>query len=1003
MYSASLGKLNKCSTILHKLKFNTRHHRIICQSRIYTTSTTIHQQQSNAPLNSSTTWLNGTSVAYIDEMYYAWKNDPSSVHTSWQAYFKTGTYATADQARVGISTQQSQPTHVSPLTAKVVLLVRAFQVRGHLLATLDPLGIQPPRVDNEELKLESYGFTDNDLDKKIDLSTLTADISGFLDQSRGSVTIRHIWQRLHEVYTGNIGYEYMHIPSVEKCNWIRSRIEPHVKQVLSNETKLKIYERLAWSELFENFLKEKYATAKRFGLEGAESFIVGMKSAILKSADLGAEAVVMGMPHRGRLNVLQSVVRKPLEQLFREFQGLHDERVDPDTAGGDVKYHLGMSHDRMLANGKKLHLSLLANPSHLECVNPLVQGKTRAKQQYSGDTTRDKSFGLLLHGDAAFAGQGVVYESMGLMNLPNYTTGGTLHMVINNQVGFTTDPSHSRSTPYCSDIGKAYNIPIFHVNGDDAEAVHHVCELAAEYRYRYKTDVIVDLVCYRKHGHNEVDEPMFTQPLMYKAIQEQKSTLTKYREQLLGEGVDKKEIDRINHKVTSRLQAAFDNKENYHDKLSDWMESNWSGFKGKSKYAAPIQTGVDSKILQHIGHVVSSVPDGFNIHRRLETILKTRAKAVESGEGFDWSMGEMFAFGSLLLEGKHVRLSGQDSERGTFSHRHSVYTDQVNGKRYTPLHHLNDNGEYDKNKVAPFIVSNSHLSEFGVMGFELGYSMESPHSLVMWEGQFGDFYNGAQVIVDQFITSGEEKWLRQTGLVLLLPHGYEGAGPEHSSARLERFLQQMSDDYTVLPDQYESKQIQDANMQVCNVTTPANYFHMIRRQIHREFRKPLIVMTPKSLLRHPLARSNLDEFTGDTLFKKIIPEHESFDSQSVKRHILCSGKIYYDLLQRRQEKNINNIVITRIEQIAPFPYYLVADECKKYSNAELVWCQEEPMNMGAWTYIQPRLLATQTNINKLDNVDIRYIGRKPSGSTAAGKDYIHKKEQDKIITDALTL
>jgi len=970
--------------------------------------------QSTVTGSASSSFLNGTNSAYVDAMFHAWRDNPASVHASWDAYFKTGNFVApptlvsdttaVSSGPVGQSSAQRATTPdggvvVSVGAAKILQMVRAFQVRGHLLAKLDPLGLLPPRPDHEDLRLETYGFSEADLDREVDVSAVgeTLNMKGFLDRERGKVTLRKIYQRLTDTYCGSIGYEYMHIPSVEKCNWIRQKIETRDQIVFSREAKLQLLDRLTWADHFEQFLKNRWSTAKRFGLEGAESFIAGMKSIIGHSAELGVENIVIGMPHRGRLNVLNTVVRKNLAQILSEFDEAHED--DPDAGNGDVKYHLGMSYDRTSGKSNKLiHLSLMANPSHLEAVDPVVLGKTRAKQFYAGDNAREKVMAVLVHGDAAFAGQGVVYECFGLSNLTNYTTGGTIHLVVNNQVGFTTDPSSSRSGPYCTDLAKMLNCPILHVNGDDPEAVVQACEFASEWRQKYKSDVVIDLVCYRKHGHNEIDEPMFTQPLMYKKIKEHPSTLSLYQKRLLGEGISQKEIQTLSDNANAILEKAYEDAKQIKTSKPEWLSGTWKGLRGPKEYSAPQTTGLQLDTLASIGAKLTQYPEGFAVHSRLQAVLKAKAKAIADQKDIDWGTAEALAFGSLLMENKHVRLSGQDVERGTFSHRHSVFHDQNTNATYLPLNNLLPN------KQAHFTVSNSHLSEYAVLGYELGYSLENPHALVLWEAQFGDFVNTAQVIIDQFISSGEDKWLRQSGLTMLLPHGYEGQGPEHSSARLERFLQQSNDHPEVIPPADKSHATQQVNWQIVQPTTPANYFHALRRQLHREFRKPMVVFNPKSLLRLKEASSSFADMGPGTSFRKVIADEHIKDAKAVKRVLFCSGKVYYDLAKRRAEGKLSNVAIARVEQLTPFPFHEVAEQIKAYPSAEVVWVQEEPMNMGAYNYVKDRFAAAARQLcNKGDNFKLRYIGRNPSASTAAGHLYSHRKELEAFLKEAFTL
>ncbi|CAN8251494.1 unnamed protein product [Cochlearia groenlandica] len=955
------------------------------------------------PLSTLTdSFLDGTSSVYLEELQRAWEADPNSVDESWDNFFRNfvGQAATSP----GISGQTIQES------MRLLLLVRAYQVNGHMKAKLDPLGLEEREIP-EDLMPGFYGFTEADLDREFFLGVWR--MSGFLSENRPVQTLRAILSRLEQAYCGTIGYEYMHIADRDKCNWLRDKIETPTPRQYNTERRVVIYDRLTWSTQFENFLASKWTTAKRFGLEGAESLIPGMKEMFDRAANLGVENIVLGMPHRGRLNVLGNVVRKPLRQIFSEFSGGTKpiDEVGLYTGTGDVKYHLGTSYDRPTRGGKHLHLSLLANPSHLEAVDPVVMGKTRAKQYYTKDQNRTKNMGILIHGDGSFAGQGVVYETLHLSALPNYCTGGTIHIVVNNQVAFTTDPSAGRSSQYCTDVAKALDAPIFHVNADDMEAVVHACELAAEWRQTFHSDVVVDLVCYRRFGHNEIDEPSFTQPKMYKVIRSHPSSLQIYQEKLLQSGqVTQEDIDKIQKKVNSILNEEFNASKDYIPQKRDWLASHWTGFKSPEQISRVRNTGVKPEILKNVGKAISTFPENFKPHRGVKRVYEQRAHMIESGEGIDWGLGEALAFATLVVEGNHVRLSGQDVERGTFSHRHSVLHDQETGEQYCPLDHLTMNQDPEM-----FSVSNSSLSEFGVLGFELGYSMENPNSLVIWEAQFGDFANGAQVMFDQFISSGEAKWLRQTGLVILLPHGYDGQGPEHSSGRLERFLQMSDDNPFVIPEMDPTlrKQIQECNMQVVNVTTPANYFHVLRRQIHRDFRKPLIVMAPKNLLRHKQCVSNLSEFDDvkghpgfdkqGTRFKRLIKDQSGHSDleEGIRRLVLCSGKVYYELDEERKKSETNDVAICRVEQLCPFPYDLIQRELKRYPNAEIVWCQEEPMNMGGYQYIAPRLCTAMKALKRGSFNDIKYVGRLPSAATATGFYQLHVKEQSDLVHKAL--
>ena len=851
--------------------------------------------------------------------------------------------------------------------------------------------------------------------------------------------LRDIIARLEQIYTKSIGVEYMHIWDHEQVNWIREQIETPQAMVFTKEEKLRMLDRLTWSDHFEAFLASKYSTAKRFGLEGCEVLIVGMKELIDTATEEGVDNVVMGMPHRGRLNVLANVVRKPLEHIFSEFQGLTSPNHEEDFSGsGDVKYHLGMSYTRPTHSGGTVHMSLVANLSHLEAVNPVVQGKVRAKQHYTGDTKREKCMPILLHGDAAFSGQGVVFETMGLSDLHDYSTGGTVHIVVNNQIGFTTDPRSSRSSPYCTDVAKAIQVlilrnahiphsargplsltwltslapsscsslpvplslvwqaPIFHVNGDDVEAVARVCRLAAKWRQRFHRDVVIDIVCYRKHGHNELDQPMFTQPMMYAAISKQKPTIKAYQEQLIAEGVvSAADAKALSDSVTNQLAEKLEASRTFQATKGDWLSSNWSGLLPPNVEAKDLTTGVELDVWKKVGAALSTYPEGWTPHRMVGKIYQQRSQMIETGKGIDWAVGEQLAWGTLLAEGNHVRISGQDVERGTFSHRHSVIHDQKNfGEKYVPLRHIDPN-------QAQFNACNSSLSEFGVLGFELGYSLENPRSLVMWEAQFGDFANTAQCMIDQFICCGEQKWLRQSGLVMLLPHGFEGQGPEHSSARLERFLQMCDDDEDVFPETTgRQSRLQTANWAICNVTTPANYFHVLRRQVLREFRKPLVIMSPKSLLRHRLVKSDIEDFLPGTRFQRYFADSGEglVSDDKVRKLVLCTGKVYFDLLAAREAKGIDDIAIARCEQISPFPSDKVQADIAKYSNAEVVWCQEEPKNAGAWAYTRPRIATAARDVRPLQPT---YAGRSPLAAASTGHASTHAKELEQFVNEAL--
>ncbi|KDQ56423.1 hypothetical protein JAAARDRAFT_36583 [Jaapia argillacea MUCL 33604] len=967
----------------------------------------------SASTSSGDAFANGANGYYVEEMYKRWREDPKSVHVSWDVYFSG-----MDRGLSSAQAFQSPPSFLPTPTGgapslhahsgvelddhlKVQLLVRAYQVRGHHVAQLDPLGIldadltktRPP-----ELELSHFGFNERDLDKEITLGP--GILPHFVTTEVKTMKLREILSLCKRLYCGAVGIQYVHINDTEQCDWIRERVEVPKPWNYTIDEKRMILDRLIWSESFEKFMANKFPNEKRFGLEGCEALIPGMKALIDRSVEHGVKDITIGMPHRGRLNVLANVIRKPIEAILNEFFGT----ADPDDwPAGDVKYHLGANYIRPTPSGKKVALSLVANPSHLEAADPVVLGKTRAIQHFEKDEkNHEVAMGVLLHGDAAFAGQGVVYETMGLHSLPNYGTGGTIHLIVNNQIGFTTDPRFSRSTPYCSDLAKSIDAPIFHVNGDNVEAVTFVCQLAADWRAKFKKDVVVDIVCYRRHGHNETDQPGFTQPRMYKVIEKHESPLTLYSKFLVGRGTfTEKDIQEQKKWVWEMLERAAEDSKSYVANSKEWLSAPWQGFPSPKELAEtnlPTRaTGAKEETLKMIGKSISTYPPGFNIHSNLARILTARGKTVESGQNIDWSTAEALAFGSLVLEKKHIRLSGQDVERGTFSQRHAVVHDQANERQYVPL-----------NNIAPhqahFVVCNSHLSEYGTLGFELGYSLVSPDALTIWEAQFGDFANNAQCIIDQFIASGERKWLQRTGLVMSLPHGYDGQGPEHSSGRLERFLQLCDDHPHVYPTPEKIvRQVQDCNMQVVYPTTPANYFHVLRRQIHRDFRKPLILFFSKSLLRHPKARSSLDQMTGNTNFHRYLPEPYTdslVPAEQIRRHILCTGQVYYTLLQEREDRGIKDVAISRIEQLSPFPYDRITPHLDTYPNADLLWCQEEPLNNGAWTYVGPRIRTAANETQHHKGKHPLYAGRDPTSSVATGSKVQHKREIQAFVEAA---
>ncbi|WP_366555867.1 2-oxoglutarate dehydrogenase E1 component [Aquibaculum sediminis] len=855
---------------------------------------------------------------------------------------------------------------------RALMLIRAYRVRGHLEAQLDPLGLVKVEP-HPELDPKSYGFSDSDMDRPI-----------FIDNVLGMeiATLREIVQALRETYCGSIGVEFMHIQDPDQKRWIQERIETrdHNRTDFTIPGKRAILERLTAAESFEKFLDRKYTGTKRFGLDGAEAMIPALEQILKRGGHLGLEEVVIGMPHRGRLNVLANFMAKPFQAIFSEFQGgaAHPEDVG---GSGDVKYHLGTSADREF-DGNVVHLSLTANPSHLEAVNPVVCGKVRAKQQQRGDSDRTKVMALLLHGDAAFSGQGLVPETLDLSELKGYRIGGTIHFIVNNQIGFTTNPVNSRSGPYCSDVAKIIQAPILHVNGDDPEAVVHAARIATEFRQTFKKDVVIDMFCYRRFGHNEGDEPAFTQPLMYERIKGHPSTRHIYAQQLSSEGVvSEKEPDALVQQWFDRLDQEFEASKSYKPNKADWLEGAWSGFKAARGYDPRRgRTAVSEEQLKEVGEALCSYPEGFNVNRKIQRQLDNKRKVFESGTGIDWATAEALAFGTLLIEGHPVRMSGQDSNRGTFSQRHASLIDQKTEEIYKPLEHIRP----DQGKLE---IVDSPLSELAVLGYEYGYSLAEPKALTLWEAQFGDFVNGAQIIIDQFLVSGEAKWLRMSGLVMLLPHGYEGQGPEHSSARMERFLQLCAED----------------NIQVVNCTTPANFFHALRRQVHREFRKPLVVMTPKSLLRHKRCQSNLADMTGDSSFHRVMVQPQlPSKPKDAKQVVLCSGKVYYDLLEEQEKHQVKDVHLIRLEQIYPFPWDALQERLEPYRHCELVWCQEEPRNMGAWSFVETFIEETADEIG-FKKPRPRYAGRRAAASPATGRFQRHVAEQNQLLQEAFTV
>ncbi|WP_207460247.1 2-oxoglutarate dehydrogenase E1 component [Azospirillum sp. SYSU D00513] len=956
-----------------------------------------------------TSFLFGSNAGYVAELYANFLKDPTSVDPSWNGFFKEldddsravldelrgASWAPRDEDEAGLEpaatlggngngamlahTQQvyggisHQQLRAATLDSiRALMLIRVYRVRGHMNAHFDPLGLEK-REPHPELDPATYGFGPGDLDRPI-----------FLNYSLGleSATLRQILDILTKTYCGTVGVEFMHIQDPEEKAWIQERFESGQHRTSpAIGAKRAILERLTAAEGFEKFLQLKYTGTKRFGLEGGESLIPALEQILQRGAELGLKDVVVGMAHRGRLNVLANFMGKPFTAIFSEFQG-NPSTPDEVQGSGDVKYHLGTSSDREF-NGRIVHLSLTANPSHLEWVNPVVLGKVRAKQQQRGDLEREQVMGILLHGDAAFAGQGIVAETLGLSELRGYRTGGTVHVITNNQIGFTTNPTYSRSGVYCSDMAKMVQAPIFHVNGDDPEAVAYISRMAIEFRQKFKRDVVIDLVCYRRHGHNEGDEPAFTQPLMYKKIRNQPTTRELYVRKLVSEGsLPQEEADRMAADFSRQLETAFEAANAYKPNKADWLEGKWTGLEAaKIDDDRRANTGVATDVLKEVGLKLCDYPKDFAINPKIARQLEAKRKSIETGEGIDWATAEALAYGTLLVEGTAVRLSGQDSGRGTFSHRHAVMYDQNTEDKFVPLNHL-------RADQAPFEVHDSPLSEAAVLGFEYGYSLAEPHNLVLWEAQFGDFANTAQTIFDQFISSSESKWLRMSGLVMLLPHGYEGQGPEHSSARPERFLQMCAED----------------NWQICNVTTPANLFHIFRRQIRRTYRKPLVLLTPKSLLRHKLCVSNLSELAEGTSFHRVLGEigTDLVPNEQVRRVVVCSGKVYYDLLQERLSRGIKDVVILRLEQLYPFPRQTLAAEFAKYPNAQVVWCQEEPENQGAWLFADRRIEGALASVNHKAGRPA-YVGRPGAASPATGLLKRHNQEQAKLVDDALTV
>jgi len=959
-----------------------------------------------------TSFLEGSNSSFIEELYLKYINNPENVPQSWREFFdgldedqkiiqteiqgpswspkKNNISQIIDKVKISAEDNFTKKELLSngdlatrdgyekekEQSVKAIALIRAYRIRGHLIANLDPLGMMERKYLNE-LHPSNHGFQKEDYNKKIYLRE-------YMDSKYA--TINEILSFLKKTYCSTIGAEYMHISDPNEKKWFRERMEKKENQLnFTNSGKKFILNKLIQAEGFEKFLAVKFVSTKRFGLDGGEALIPALEQIIKRGGHLGVKEIKIGMPHRGRLNVLANLLQKSYKRIFNEFAGEFGSSIV--ESAGDVKYHLGASSNREF-DGNLVHISLTDNPSHLEAVDPVVLGQTRAKQFFHKDKKRQKVVPILIHGDAAFAGQGVVAECFAMSGLRGHNTGGTIHIIVNNQIGFTTNPRFARSSPYPSDIAKMVEAPILHVNADDPEAVVHCARVAIEFRQQFNRDVVIDMICYRRWGHNEGDEPSFTQPLMYQKIRQHPTTLNIYGEKLIKEGtITAEEFDKNKKEFKNLLDEQLKTAKEYKPKL-EWFEGVWSRFrpeKGKDKRGV---TGVTADTIKKIGKRITYIPEDFNAHPTIRKIFENKKKMFENGTGFDWATAEQLAFATLLEEGYPVRLSGQDSGRGTFSQRHSVLRDQKNNSYYTPLNNISK-------KQKRFEVIDSLLSEFAVLGFEHGYALSEPTTLVVWEAQFGDFANGAQVVIDQFIASGERKWSRASGLVMLLPHGYEGQGPEHSSARLERFLQLCAHE----------------NIQVMNCTTPANYFHALRRQIHRDFRKPLIIMTPKSLLRNKRCTSNLEDFNKKNTFHRILKDHAEVggygliklqEDKKIKKVVLCSGKIYFDLVEAREKTTNDKVLFIRIEQLYPFPVKTLAQELKKFKkNARFFWCQEEPQNMGAWNSARNYIEWT-LNYIKAENRKVSYIGRKPAASPATGYLKKHLAQQKEIIEKVLS-
>jgi len=905
--------------------------------------------------------LSADQAYFLEDLYEKFKTEPGRVTSDWRDFFR------GLESNGGIQIQNAEidgspGIDISLLKEMGVQnLLNVYRSRGHLAASLDPLGILKPNRTMIEDRLSN--LTRDDLETEFD-----TEVPGL-----GVAKLKDVVQWFEKTYCSSIGAEHYYLRNAQERTWLQYKMEVSGNsEPIAKEQQLRIFEKLYQADYFEKFLGKKFVGKKRFSLEGGDALIPMLDAAIERAGAFGMNGIVIGMAHRGRLNVLENIMEKPAQFIFAEFK----EKADVNTYdNADVKYHLGYSSERVTLTGKKVHLTLMFNPSHLEAVNPVCIGSVRARQTLNNDDAREKYMGILIHGDAAFMGQGVVAEGFNLMNVPGYTTGGTLHLVINNQIGFTTMPQESRSTDYATDLAKGFQVPIFHVNGDDPEACHRVLTLAMDYKQRYKKDVVIDLICYRRHGHNETDEPAFTQPTMYENIRKHPTPVEIYEKQLIAAGHSETTLGAIKSKVNDMLEKSFVETEEKNVTINvDSMKGVWSDFANKG--SAEPKTTITHEEIEKLARAMRAMPAQFNPHKKLITTLDNRMKMAAGTDPIDWGMGEALAFGALLSRGIDIRLSGQDAERGTFAHRNAVLLDGATATKYTPLNHISE-------KQGKIEILNSPLSEYSVLGFEYGFSLSSPASLTIWEAQFGDFANGAQIIIDQFLSSSEVKWNRMSGLVLLLPHGYEGQGPEHSSARLERFLQLCAKD----------------NMTVCNLTTPAQIFHVLMRQALRNIKKPLVIMTPKSLLRHPEATSSIEYFTKGK-FEEVIDDATAKTDQ-ITRVLICSGKVYYDLAKERAARKAEHVAIVRLEQIYPFKYDQVGAILSRYPKlTDLFWVQEEPKNMGAWFYLKDRF-DDRLAKGKFQNM-IQVIARKTSPSPAAGLLKVHEKEQKELMDRAFS-